>query len=85
MTLYDQNHFLVVNPLLRYAIGDRTAGLQQQPDGSLDVTIAAQPPAQKSNWLPAPTGSFSLILRAYIPGAAVLDQSWFPPAVQRVN
>ena len=32
---------LVPNPSNRYAVGERTAGLQRDPDGALTVTIQA--------------------------------------------
>ena len=34
-------------------------------------------------WVPAPDGKFSLYLRAYWAGKAVLDGSWMPPNVVR--
>jgi hypothetical protein len=40
--------------------------------------------AQRSNWLPAPNGDFSLYLRSYWPEQAILDGSWTPPAIERV-
>jgi hypothetical protein len=83
VTVYGPDHFLVANPLDRYAIGDRTAGLQRAPDGSLDLYLGAQPPAgHEANWLPAPPGSFSLVLRAYVPGAAIRQGSWRPPTIR---
>jgi hypothetical protein len=59
---------LVANPLDRYSIGDRTDGIQYEPDGSLVLTIARERPADPraaANWLPAPEGPFTVILRAY--------------------
>jgi hypothetical protein len=38
-----------------------------------------------SNWLPAPNGDFSLHLRAYWPGAELLDASWMPPPVEKAR
>jgi hypothetical protein len=83
VTLYDADHFLVENPLKRYAIGDRTPGLQKNPDGSLDLYIGHTAPAgHESNWLPAPAAAFSLILRGYIPEPAILQGQWTPPGLQ---
>lgn len=38
----------------------------------------AVPAAQKSNWLPAPEGSFNLCARLYYPQPEVLDGTWAP-------
>jgi hypothetical protein len=44
------------------------------------------PEAQRANWLPAPRGAdFSLFMRAYWPKAEVIDGSWTPPPVRRVQ
>ena len=36
-----------------------------------------------ANWLPAPLGDFSLTLRTYIPGEALLDQSYKVPGIEK--
>lgn len=88
LTLYDNDGFVVPNPVDRYALNDRT-DLQRNADGSLDLFVqATRPtdPAQARNWLPAPAGGFRLIWRIYatrtsaIPG--ILDGTgWRAPAV----
>jgi len=40
---------------------------------------------RESNWLPAPSGSFNLIMRIYWPKESVLDGNWSPPPVQRMD
>ena len=40
---------------------------------------------KESNWLPAPAGEFNLTMRIYWPKVAVLDGTWKPPTVKRVN
>jgi hypothetical protein len=49
----------------------------------VDIHIQAQSPGKpkESNWLPAPTGDFNLILRMYWPKESVLTGAWKPPAV----
>jgi Protein of unknown function (DUF1214) len=48
----------------------------------LTIVVPASPPGQpKVNWLPAPAGAFSLVLRVYDPAPQVLDGSWSPPGV----
>jgi hypothetical protein len=86
ITLYDARHNLVANPIKRYAIGDRDK-MKSNADGSLDIYIQNQSPGadNESNWLPAPTGEFNLVMRSYLPGPDVQAQRWIPPPVQRVN
>src|SRR5437899_2864277 len=81
LTMTDAQKRLVANPANRYAVGDRS-GLVPNADGSLDIYIqAASPAGHESNWLPAPAGDFMLWLRAYQPGAAILDGEYTLPPV----
>lgn len=79
----DGQFFFTDNPLARYAIGDRTAGLKTNADGSLDIWIGhADPgPERASNWLPAPAGPFALFLRAYLPKPELLDGHYRLPPI----
>jgi hypothetical protein len=88
LTLYNEHHFFVPNELNRYSLGTKSKTLKPNADGSLTFHVQADAPpeAQRANWLPAPKrADFSLFMRAYWPKAAVLDGSWTPPAVQRIN
>jgi hypothetical protein len=85
ITMYDANHFLVANPMDRYAIQSHNH-LEYNTDGSLDIIIQRKAPQEKpTNWLPSPKGEFNLILRMYWPKPQVLDGSWSPPAVEKVD
>jgi hypothetical protein len=85
VTLYNQAGSLVANSLNRYSVGSLTPGLVTNPDGSLDIHIQNTAPASgTTNWLPAPTGPFYLILRLYIPGTSVLSGTWEPPPIVEV-
>jgi hypothetical protein len=77
-----KNHF-VPNPIHRYSVSDRS-GLAPNTDGSVDIYIQNTAPAgHQSNWLPAPAGQFILWLRAYLPGAAILNGEYqVPPVVE---
>jgi hypothetical protein len=66
--------WLVDNPLRRYAIGDRTPGLVRGRGGALDILIGANDPgpALRANWLPAPRGPWTVVMRTYLPGPSLL-------------
>lgn len=81
VTLYDHDRFLYGNEMRRHAIGDRTHGLTHDADGGLTLTFSHQPPADRSNWMPTPSGPFYLILRLYHPREDV--RVWKVPALQR--
>jgi len=87
VTMYDSQGHYVPNPINRYIISPHLGNLTYNPDGSLDIYIQhASPGANKeSNWLPAPSGGFTLILRTYWPQESLLNGSWVPPAVQTVG
>ncbi|MFJ8626635.1 DUF1254 domain-containing protein [Kitasatospora sp. NPDC093550] len=82
-TLYElPERRLVDNTLNRHAIGDRTPGLVSDPDGGLTLHIRHKRPADadhSANWLPAPDGPFTVVLRLYGPDRVVLDGRWHLP------
>jgi hypothetical protein len=87
LTLYNEEHFFHPNPLNRYSLGTKNKNLKYNVDGSLTIYAGAKSPDsdKESNWLPAPDGAFSLYIRAYWADKAIIDGSWTPPVVQRVN
>ncbi|MFN8151401.1 MAG: DUF1254 domain-containing protein [Solirubrobacterales bacterium] len=87
MTMYDSEHWLVDNPIGRYAVGDRTDGLIYSKGGSLKIYISHDAPAgnKAANWLPSPEGSFQLNLRLYEPQPSAYSGGWEPPKVMRVG
>ncbi|WP_371480873.1 DUF1254 domain-containing protein [Kitasatospora sp. NBC_00315] len=75
---------LVDNPVQRYSIGDRTPGLVRDPDGGLTLYVQVKRPANadwSANWLPAPDGPFTVVIRLYGPDHSVLDGGWTLPAL----
>lgn len=86
ITLYSaHDYMLVANPIDRYAIGDRTPGLQFDADGGLTLHIQHAPPLDAkalANWLPAPADEFFLCLRAYLPRAEMVDGRYRLPDPQ---
>lgn len=83
----DGQFFFTDNPLKRYTIGDRTAGLKRNADGGLDIWIGRADPGgdKTANWLPAPkSGPFALYLRAYLPRPELVDGRYRLPPVVKV-
>ncbi len=82
LTMADTKERFVANPIDRYCLTDRS-GLVPNADGSVDIYLQnAAPAGRESNWLPAPMGKFRLWLRAYMPGAAILDGTYAVPPVE---
>ena len=75
--------FFYDNPLNRYSLGDRTPHLKRDADG-LTIIIGNERPSATSNWLPAPTGPYTLGLRIYEGRDDVVDATWFPSPLQRL-
>lgn len=85
MTLYGRDSDqLVANTINRYAISDRTPGIERAADGSFSVWVGNKEEGA-ANWLPAPSEPFYLALRLYIPEASVYEGAWRPPEIQRVE
>ena len=86
ITMYNlPQRLLVENPLNRYSIGSRTAGLKQGADGSLEIYMQVDNPGpdKEANWLPAPRGPFFFAARFYGPKAEALDGRWtLPPLIE---
>lgn len=78
---------LIPNSFGKYSVGDRTESLVVNPDGSTELYFGRQPTAgvPQANWLPVPEGDFSVILRLYEPAPEVVDGSWSPPAIERLD
>lgn len=56
--------YMVDNPIDRSSIDDRS-NLDISADGSIDLYLQHEPPTgHEQNWLPAPSGRFTLMLRA---------------------
>lgn len=87
ITMYNDKSSLVDNPINRYSIGKYTEGMKNNTDGSLDIYIQnASPGADKeSNWLPSAEGTFTMVLRLYLPQPAILNGTWELPFVENVG
>jgi len=87
LTMYDENMFFVPNPINRYSMSMRT-NPKLEEDGSLVIYIQNESPGagKEANWLPAPKGKFSLMLRLYWPDEgkpSIIDGSWVIPPAKR--
>jgi len=85
LTMYNAKQAFIVNPLNRYAIGDRDE-LIVNADGSVTIHIQNESPGadKESNWLPAPRESFNVVMRLYWPKKEIVDGSWKVPPIERV-
>lgn len=88
LTMYDEDMFFVANPINRYSMSIRT-NPKFEDDGSLVIYIQNESPGagKEANWLPAPKGKFSLMLRLYWPDESqpsIIDGSWVIPPVKSV-
>ena len=61
--------------------------LKYNADGSLTLYAGAKSPSQdkEDNWLPAPNGTFTLYIRAYWSDETILNGTWKPPVVSRMQ
>jgi hypothetical protein len=87
LTLYNEYHLFSPNALNRFSLGTKNKTLQYNADGSLTLYAGEKSPGKEkeSNWLPAPAGTFSLFMRTYWPEQAILDGTWMPPNVEKMN
>jgi hypothetical protein len=86
VTAYDSDGYFISNTLKRQALGDRDKP-RLNADGSLDLYIEAESPGpdREANWLPVAKVPFTLLIRLYSPRSEILDGSWTPPPVRRVE
>jgi hypothetical protein len=87
LTLYNKHHIFTPNELNRYSLGTKNKDLKFNEDGSLTLYAGATAPSgdMESNWLPAPEGTFSLYIRCYWGKKAILNGSWIPPIIEKVE
>jgi hypothetical protein len=89
MYMVDNGWWFVPNPLNRFTVSPRNQP-KYNADGSLTLYFQNASPGKdlENNWLPAPTGQFIPMLRMYWPKPgtpSVLNGTWAPPAIKRVD
>lgn len=87
LTLYNDKHLFHANDRKRYSLGTKNKTLKYNDDGSLTLYAGSKSPRpdNECNWLPAPEGPFSLYIRAYWGKRGILDGTWIPPKVERIE
>lgn len=89
MYMIDDGWWFVPNPLNKFTVSPRN-NPTPNADGSLTLYFQNESPGKdkEANWLPAPKGEFIPMLRMYWPkdtAPSILDGSWQPPKVVKVN
>jgi hypothetical protein len=85
LTATDSVGYLVGNSAGPSSTGS-TSDLAKNPDGSVEIVLGPTRPAgARQNWVATPSGRFKLMLRAYLPGAAIVDGQYRVPPVVRVE
>jgi hypothetical protein len=89
ITMYDKDYFFVPNAINRYTVSSR-GKFKVNADGSVDLYFQNESPGKdkESNWLPAPSGEFVLMMRLYWPSEkppSLLDGTWKPPEVKEAS
>lgn len=89
LTMYDgKTQLFIHNPLDRYLLNtNMEENFVYGDDGALTLYIQKDSPGKEleSNWLPAPDGSFYMVMRLYGPETEVLEGKWMPPALDKVE
>ena len=87
MTVYNPEHLFYPNAMNCFSLGTKNKSLKYDPDGSLTIYLGNELPGEdkETNWLPAPSGNFSIWLRADWPDQAVLNGTWKPPMITRTE
>ena len=83
ITAYGDDDFLIDNPIDRYCINDRS-GLKKNDDGSVDVILSKDAPADTTNWLPVGDGGFHLYMRIYTPDMDAI-KTWTAPTITAID
>lgn len=73
------NRYLLNSPMLDDFVRDADDGI------TLYLQHESPGKDKEPNWLPAPEGPFSVVLRLYWPKAEALDGTWKLPTVKRLQ
>jgi len=89
LTMYElPESLLTANPINRYLLNSpMLPDFVRDADGGITLHIQHDSPGKdkEPNWLPAPKGAFSVVMRLYWPKAAALDGTWKLPPLKRIQ
>ena len=86
VTAYDIDSFLIPNVHNKHAVRGKD-NLSRNPDGTVDIYLQNESPGNNllANRLPVPKDIFQLTMRIYLPHLSVLNGTWEPPPVVKVE
>jgi hypothetical protein len=88
LTMYEEPaSLLVANPINRYLVNSpMLPRFKRDADDGLTLIIQNESPGKdkEANWLPAPKGAFSMIMRLYWPKAEATEGKWTAPPLKQM-
>jgi hypothetical protein len=85
LTATDSVGYQLSTPAGRSSVNDHS-DLVTNADGSVDILLQRRAPSGAAqNWVTTPAGRFKLMLRAYLPGPAIVDGEYRVPPVVEVR
>jgi hypothetical protein len=86
-TIYDRATHTLIRDLPLSCRSSNTPGLQENPDGSVDILFGPQAPRDRTaNWMPTKAGrEFEALFRFYGPEKPVFDKTWQLPDIQATS
>lgn len=89
LTMYElPESLLVKNPINRYLLNSPMLDdFERDADGGISLYLQHESPGKdkEPNWLPAPEGQFSVVMRLYWPRKEALDGSWKQPKIKKAD
>ena len=89
VTLYNlPSRLLYANSINRYAIQSSMINdFHKNPDGSVTIYVQHDSPGKElePNWLPCPSGLFTMSFRCYLPRESLRNGDWLPPKVLKLE
>lgn len=87
ITAYADCKYLVPNPYNRFRVHCGSK-FKYNGDGSLDILVQEKAPEDGSmfeNYLPCGNGAFDLQMRTYLPLEPMIERTWRPPVIERID
>ena len=86
-TAYDRETHALIRDVARASRASNSPEIQANPDGSVDVWFAPDPPPGKEgNWTPTRRDrGFEVLFRIYGPEKPFFDKQWILPDIEKVQ